>query len=840
MKNKIIILFSLLFLTGLFFVGCVHELPHDYCSSNPIVLTVTSTDANVNQNDGIIVATATGGSAIQYSLNGANFVDSGTFAGLPGDTTYQIVARNSWGCTDTALVQLGHITPTDPCNGITITVSVTKTDPLPNQSNGTITATAGPGSGFTYSLNNGPFQSTGNFTGLASGNYTVTAKSADGCMGTAQTTLGTNDPCAGVIITVSTTQVNPTNGQSNGSITATATGGTGFTYSLNNGAFQANGTFTGLAAGNYSIIAKNANGCTGVKNITLTGVDPCAGVTVTVSTTQVNPTIGQSNGSITATATGGTGFTYSINNGTFQASGNFTGLAAGNYSIIAKNSNGCVGVKNVTLTAIDPCAGVTVTVSTTQVNPTTGQSNGSITATATGGTGFTYSINNGAFQASGNFTGLASGNYSITAKNSNGCIGVKNVTLGSNNPCTGVNIVVTTTKVDPTLGQSNGSITATATGATGFTYSLNNGTFQASGTFTGLAAGTYTITAKSSLGCLGSTTVTLVGINPCTGVNIVVSTTKVDPTVGQSNGSITATATGATGFTYSLNNGAFQASGTFSGLAAGTYTITAKSSQGCLGTATVTLTAINPCTGVNIVVTTTKVNPTLGQSNGSITATATGATGFTYSLNNGTFQASGTFSGLAAATYTVTAKSALGCLGSTTVTLTAVNPCTNISIVINTSVTNMVPCSSPANNGQITVTATGSTGFTYNINAGAYQSSNVFSNLATGNYTIGVKDLNNCTNTATATVGTAPRGPLFAQVQSLIITRCSASSCHTNGGSAAGYNFDNDCNIISSWSAIRNSCVNSTSMPKPPQAPLTAAEKQKITNWINAGHTYGN
>ncbi len=680
MKNKLYVLLGLLLSIMAFQIGCVHEIPHDFCASDPVILSIAQTDATGNQADGTILATATGGSGIQYSLNGASYVDSGYYSGLQGNTTYQVVAKNVRGCTDTAQVLIGQSTPPDPCLGLTISVSIVKTDPSLNQSNGSITASASPGTGFTYSLNNGPFQNSGSFTGLAAGNYTVTAQNPDGCSGTSQTSLVTNDPCAGV--------------------------------------------------------------------------------TVTVSTTQVNPTIGQTNGSINASATGGTGFTYSLNNGAFQSSGNFSGLAAGNYSITAKNSNGCTAVKNITLTAVDPCAGITVVVSTTQVNPVTGQSNGSITASATGGSGFTYSINNGTFQSSGTFTGLGVGNYTITAKNSNGCVGVKSVSLGASNPCAGVTVVVTTTNVNPSTGQSNGSITASATGGSGFTYSINNGTFQSGGTFSALAAGTYIITAKNS--------------------------------------------------------------------------------QGCLGTKSVTLTATNPCAGVTITVATTKVNPTTGQSNGSISASATGATGFTYSINNGVFQTNGNFTALAAGTYTITAKSSQGCLGSTTVTLTAVNPCTNVNIVVTTSIVNVVPCGATANNGNITVTATGSTGYTYNINSGTYQASNIFNNLAAGTYTIGVKDANNCSKTATATIGTAPRGPLFAQVQSLIISRCSASSCHTNGGNKAGYNFDNDCRIVTAWSAIQASCVTSNSMPNSPQPQLTAAEKQKITNWINAGHAYGN
>ena len=625
----------------------------------------------------------------------------------------------------------------------------------------------------------------------------------------------------------------------NGAIFVTASGGTGFQYCINGSSFQDTGYFPGLIANHtYIVVGHNSIGCTDSVSVDIGSHDPCQGVTITVTTTKVDASPGQSNGSITATASGGSGFTYSLNGGAFQANNIFTNLPAGTYNITAQSISGCLGTTQIQVGTNDPCAGVNVVVTETHINPVLNQSNRSITASATGGTGFTYSINGSAFQASGTFSNLAAGTYTITAKTSAGCISTKQITLSGVDPCAGVTIVVTTTHVNPTTGQSNGSITATATGSTGFTYSLNAGAFQASGVFNNLATGNYVVTAKNSNGCTGTTTVALGSTNPCAGVTITVTATHVNPFLGQSNGSITATASGGTGFTYSLNSGAYQASGTFNNLAAGTYSITAHTPAGCIGTTQVALVATDPCAGINIVVTTTQVNPTSGQSNGSITATATGSTGFTYNLNGGTYQASGMFNNLAAGTYTITAKNPNGCTGTKQVTLTTTNPCTNVNIVITTAVINTLPCGTQSNNGSITVTASGSTGFTYNINGGTYQSGNVFSALNAANYLIGVKDANGCTNTQTVTVGVAPRGPTFGPVRSLISQRC--GSCHLNGGNSGGYNFDSDCSIISKWSQINKACVTYQLIQMPPSQQLTAAEKALITNWVNAGHGYSN
>lgn len=486
----------------------------------------------------------------------------------------------------------------------------------------------------------------------------------------------------------------------------------------------------------------------------------------------------------------------------------------------------------------DPCAKNPIFLTVAKTDATGGSSNGTISATASGGADFRYSLNGGAFQDTGYFSGLAPFQaYNVVVKNGWGCSDTAQVAINVNDPCSGVTISVTAAKTDASPNTNNGTITVAATGGTGLTYSINGTSFQTSNSFTGLAAGNYTVTVKSAAGCMGTTQVTIGTNNPCAGVTITVTATKTDPTTGQSNGSITAAATGGTGFTYSLNNGAFQSSASFTGLATGNYTVTAKTSNGCTGTTTVALGSTNPCNGVTIAVSLAKTDPATGQSNGSITATASGATGFTYSLNTGAYQASNSFTGLAAGTYTVTAKSSAGCLGSAQVTLTAANPCTGTTITLTSVVVNYTPCLTPAS-GKITVTAAGSTGFTYNVNGGAYQASNVFSALSAGTFTIGAKDANGCTKTASVIVGSTAMGPLFTEVKNIINTRCSGGGCHMNGANAAGYNFDNDCSIVTQWSKINSSSVTGNNMPKSPQAKLTTAEKQKITSWINAGRKY--
>ena len=59
-----------------------------------------------------------------------------------------------------------------------------------------------------------------------------------------------------------------------------------------------------------------------------------------------------------------------------------------------------------------------------------------------------------------------------------------------------------------------------------------------------------------------------------------------------------------------------------------------------------------------------------------------------------------------------------------------------------------------------------------------------------------------------------------------------------NGGNSGGKNFDTDSSIINSWDRIKMRAVDNlpTRMPQTPNSPLTTVDKQKITDWVNAGH----
>jgi hypothetical protein len=245
-------------------------------------------------------------------------------------------------------------------------------------------------------------------SGLAAGTYTCTVTDGNGC--TASQTVTITEPAA---ITSSTTITDAScNGSTNGSITVTSSGGTGsHSYSWSSGGTAA--TESGLGAGTYTCTITDANGCTATQTAT---VNEPAAITSSVSQTDVLCN-GQSNGTATVTASGGTGtLGYSWSSGGTAAME--SGLAAGSYTCTITDANGCTSSETVTIT--EPAAFAASLVIST--DPTTcGGTDGSIDISVSGGIApYAFAWSNSA--TTEDLGGLPAGTYSCTITDPNGCI----------------------------------------------------------------------------------------------------------------------------------------------------------------------------------------------------------------------------------------------------------------------------------------------------------------------------------------------------------------------------------------------------------------------------------
>ena len=174
---------------------------------------------------------------------------------------------------------------------------------------------------------------------------------------------------------------------------------------------------------------------------------------------------------------------------------------------------------------------------------------------------------------------------------------------------------------------------------------------------------------------------------------------------------------------------------------------------------------------------------------------------------------------------------------------TPTDPCAGVTVSVTGSTT---AATTGQSNGSISVSGSGGSGFTYSLNNGAFQSSGTFSNLAAGTYTIVAKNGNGCTGSAqfTVTTGggttnpcTGTPGPLFTAVKAIIQANC--VSCHSAGNAQGIPNWTVDCNIINAKNNIKIRAVDqagtASQMPQPPNPALSTADRNKITEWINAG-----
>jgi len=458
------------------------------------------------------------------------------------------------------------------------TVTISSVNVLCNgNSTGSATASVTGGSPvFTYSWSNAA--TTANIAGLSAGGYTVTVTDENGCTGTTSVTI-TQPPPLNVSVSGS---YSGCGGEHNGSATATATGGTPvYTYSWSSPG-GSNANISGLSAGTYTITVTDANNCLTSASVVITQPNPlivAASVTATIACN------GGNNGSVTASVTGGQSpYTYSWTTSPVQITATATGLSAGSYTVTVTDNIGCTGTASVIITQ-PPL--LTVTASVTANVSCYGLSNGSATASATGGTpAYMYSWSNGV--TTSNIAGLSAGGYTITVTDANGCTGTAGVTITQ--PSQLVASVPSAT-VCPSGGTTGGStggggpvvatLTVTPSGGTpAYTYSWNPGG-QTTATVSGLSVGTYTVTVTDANGC----SATALGVVYQDNLTVTSTSLVVCPRTVANTATLTATPSGGVpAYTYYWSPSA-ETTQTATGLTTGTYTVTVTDAVGCMATA---------------------------------------------------------------------------------------------------------------------------------------------------------------------------------------------------------------------------------------------------------------
>ncbi len=598
--------------------GCTNIVSVTVTSTGGPTVTATTTPTACGASTGSITATGAGGAGgYTYSINGTTFQASNIFNGLAAGN-YVVYVRDAAGC-------IGTVTVTVAASAAPLLTAVTAPSSCVANT-GIITATGTGGTApLEYSINGVAYQASNVFNNLAPGIYTVYVRDANNCIKTTTVTVAN---ASGLALSVATINASCAN---NGVITATATGGVApLQYSLDGVTYQASNVFNGMAPGTYTVYVRDVNGCV-VSRQAVVGSATQLSLTATVT---LQATCASNNGVITAVGSGGVvPLQYSINGTVYQTSGLFINVAPGTYTVYVRDATGCIATQQVTVTTSGTGPGITTfTVRTEDAYPCNDnvgkidqfRVNGGNCATCT------YSINFGAYLIGTEpiWSNLAPGTYAITARDANGCTRTILATIGI------ATLATATATVTPSLCTANtGTITLTGVGGGGAPYHASIVgllgpffDFATTYTFTGLAPGTYTVYIAddedyNASNDPGNCITTFQVIVPSTG-GPSVTTTQINPTCNSATGSITATGSAGTGpYNYSINGGAFGASGVFNNLAPGKYVIRVRDATLCINLTTVVLVG-NAVPAVTALAQGAACN----ENSGIITATGTGGT----------------------------------------------------------------------------------------------------------------------------------------------------------------------------------------------------------------------
>lgn len=349
--------------------------------------------------------------------------------------------------------------------------------------------------------------------------------------------------------------------------------------------YSASGLVSNLVAGNYTIVAADAAGCT-VSTMITVSQPPSPLILNNSQLISVMPTCNNScDGSITASATGGvTPYVYTISPlSSGSTNGQFNFLCPGTYTIVVTDAVGCSAS---VVEYLSPANFMFV--NATLTNPTScGICDGEIALNVIGGVPpFSYSLNSQPASNTGTFSNLCAGAYNYFVTDAFGCMEFGYTSLNTGNLS-----LSAISSTNPTCnGGCNGVMVFQASGGGGsYTYAISpsSGIIQTTpGLFTNVCAGAYTVTATDQNGCSAMTTMFL--SQPPALSMATVSDTIVcgqgDYINAYAYGGVTPYSFNLAPVSLSNSNGQFNFP-----LAATTYTVTVIDAMGC----TIT-TVVNP------------------------------------------------------------------------------------------------------------------------------------------------------------------------------------------------------------------------------------------------------
>ncbi len=720
----------------------------------------------------LTIGTAGGVGPYMYSIDdGTNYQATNTFVNLTaGD--YNLRVTDASGCD---VQQTYTITEPDQLTAEVVQNQSYTCNQTGEITVGSIAPTAGGSGNYQYSISGGTWTAATSggtvFTNLTDGTYTIRVRDAN--------SISCSISLPDIVIAPLPTTPTPSSSVSyncdgSGNIVVLPTDTT-YTYSLNGGAPQSNNLFNSVPAGTHTITIDYGSDCTIDTPVTVVSGNAFNANIIGSTNVSCN---GQNDGSVTFEASNfdaAAGFEYSIDGGASyigSTTSPFTTTATlnpGTYTFILRKVDEPSCNLSLTRTITEPTA---VVADANITAPYTCTNTGAtITASATNGiVPYEYRLEDtsggviSSYQSSTTFTAVTDGTYIIRARDDNGCDDEIDAPISVTTPAT---FSYTATPTTCYLGGNDANITVNVTGGNGgLLFSINSNPFESpaaatpnSYAFDNLGSGSYTINVKDQYGCSSSTQT--VDIAPA--VTVTASAAPIPECATTTEVTIIA-AGGDTNFIYALvadgatpSPGDFNITNTRTVSSVGDYDVYVRDKNGntdyCGAAYDLNVTKDAP---LAISVASTPVLCS-GTSQATLTISATGgSTTYRYSVDDGTtYQTSNTFSNLPAGSYNIRVQDSNNCEVSQIHTISE-----PFTLSASALVAELIECNPIAGAEVRIVNARGgSAPYEYSFDGGAtYQPSNI-SNLFPGDYTVFVRDANDCSLAMDLTVLPAQTPP---------------------------------------------------------------------------------
>ena len=695
--------------------------------TEPTAVTATTQITNVacyGGTNGSVALTLLGGTA-PYTYKWFNGTQISTSQNLQNvaSGTYSVWIYDANNCGP---LIINNLTITQPSQPLSVSLIPTNVSGFGLSNGAIVTTVSGGTSPYTYSWSSG--QTSQNLTAIPSGNYTLTVTDFNGCQ-VVSNAVFISQPTQ-LAATVNLTTAILCNGNSNGSLTANPSGGSGnYTYLWSNGAITQ--AINGLLSGSYSVVVKdsNLNQITAGYNLT----QPSS-LTANYSTT---PILCNASGSLTINPLGGSG-TYAFLWNTGATTQTISVPSFATFNCTVTDSNGC----SFTLNNIQPTQTSTLTISPTVIyNPIliTGGTGG-IDITVTGGTTpYSFSWSNGTNTQ--DLVNVISGTYSVTITDASGCVQIGIFTLSPPIP---LSVTISQQNFILCNGASTAQIKASPLGGQP-SYSFvwkKNGTvinpIQSNSILSGISAGNYEVIITDANNI--SITSAVFVVNEPTLLLATTNITNVNCFGGSTGGVILSVFGGTTPYTFTWKNSfgaTISTSQNLQNVASGVYSVTITDANNCTPLILNAITITQPSQPLSISFQNTNVTG-FGLSNGSINATILGGT-TPYTFSWGSGQVTEDLINISAGNFTLTVTDNNGCVASLTTTLSQPN-----AILTDILVVNPISCNGDSNGNLIANVQGGVNPYIYlwkkgTVNVGTSQSIN---NLNAGVYTLIVTDAN--------------------------------------------------------------------------------------------------